>query len=610
MKNGNRRMSKANASRTLLLLLAFLMSAAGVPQLETDTALAQSKALGPQPADDDDEAPARPWTGGEAAPPQDAPIDPDHVIREELPQTFIDKDDVHVERNALAPVGAADGAPLPASAWAGPPASDLEALITKIAVPLRSWSLARTYVRLLEADTTGTGTGDAALLMARASQLEAMGLLDQALKVLAPLGPEFPGAVAARARLEIGQGMTQQGCDRLATTKISTAGLDTSAQIEAALLAGHCAMLRKDVTQAGLAAGIARDLGTTKSAGPELLEAIAAGSAPTITKGKTLSPLDYRILELGMLEPKGAVEPALILEAATPALLVTLARSETASDELRLPAAERAARLGLVSTADLAAAYRLPHPGGTADTIERAALVKRIEAELTPLRKARLIRAFLDEAHRQDMHVAGYLLMMAPISTLSPSPELAWFAETAIEVSLLSARFDTAHRWADAFAASAPQRPGGSIALWRALIEIAEPKAPGSPRDVASLAGLAAPAVATPELMWRLSASLDALDIGVPTALWDARSSLAEPSAGHLPATGVLTKLKEASDKREVAHTFLLALDAVGPKGPEGAHVLALGDVVRALKRAGLDEEARLVVLEALIPLWPRLAVE
>ena len=44
------------------------------------------------------------------------------------------------------------------------------------------------------------------------------------------------------------------------------------------------------------------------------------------------------------------------------------------------------------------------------------------------------------------------------------------------------------------------------------------------------------------------------------------------------------------------------------PDGPEGANILALGDSIRALKRVGLEADARRMGLEALLPVWPRLA--
>jgi hypothetical protein len=50
----------------------------------------------------------------------------------------------------------------------------------------------------------------------------------------------------------------------------------------------------------------------------------------------------------------------------------------------------------------------------------------------------------------------------------------------------------------------------------------------------------------------------------------------------------------------------LLVAAALGPKGPADANLLALGDAVRALKRVGLDAEARRVGFEALYAHMPQ----
>ena len=43
----------------------------------------------------------------------------------------------------------------------------------------------------------------------------------------------------------------------------------------------------------------------------------------------------------------------------------------------------------------------------------------------------------------------------------------------------------------------------------------------------------------------------------------------------------------------------------LGPNGAKGAHLIALGDALRALKRVGLDAEARRLGFEALYARWP-----
>jgi hypothetical protein len=79
-----------------------------------------------------------------------------------------------------------------------------------------------------------------------------------------------------------------------------------------------------------------------------------------------------------------------------------------------------------------------------------------------------------------------------------------------------------------------------------------------------------------------------------------------QPAGGYLPDTGTLTELADASKRKEFGRTVLLAMRALGPHGAEGAHLIALGDAIRALKRAGLEADAHRLGLEALFAGWPR----
>jgi hypothetical protein len=92
----------------------------------------------------------------------------------------------------------------------------------------------------------------------------------------------------------------------------------------------------------------------------------------------------------------------------------------------------------------------------------------------------------------------------------------------------------------------------------------------------------------------------------VPIPLWNLASRTPQPASGYLPDTGVLSDLADASKKKEFGRTVLLAMRTLGPAGAEGAHMIALGDAIRALKRAGLEAEARRLALEGLFTSWPR----
>jgi len=65
------------------------------------------------------------------------------------------------------------------------------------------------------------------------------------------------------------------------------------------------------------------------------------------------------------------------------------------------------------------------------------------------------------------------------------------------------------------------------------------------------------------------------------------------------------SELPPPADAGEVGRTVLIAASVLGPKGAKGAHLIALGDALRALKRVGLDAEARRLGFEALYAHWP-----
>lgn len=120
------------------------------------------------------------------------------------------------------------------------------------------------------------------------------------------------------------------------------------------------------------------------------------------------------------------------------------------------------------------------------------------------------------------------------------------------------------------------------------------------------VAELAARGRLSGDFLHRLATVLDALDFQVPIALWDAANRTPQPATGHLPETGVLSQLQDAARKKEVARTALLAMRTLGPEGTDGAHLIALGDTTKALKRAGFAGEAHGLGFEALFGSWPR----
>jgi hypothetical protein len=300
-------------------------------------------------------------------------------------------------------------------------------------------------------------------------------------------------------------------------------------------------------------------------------------------------------------------------------LLAALALDQGTEPLLRLAAGEGAAAVNAIAPGELVTIYRSAPAGdpreaqhdtgsnsAAAAALRRAALMRSAEGERTPVKKARLIRAFLDEARHVQLYWPALQMMAGPASELAPVPDIGWFAETGIETSLAAGDYGRARAWAESGLSYGAQASGG-LRHWLALADIADPALQsGRGANLVSVERLALTGRLDPVLLQRLATVLDALDVQVPMPLWEAASRTPQPEGGFLPETGVLTELQDASKKKEFGRTVLLAMKTLGPNGAEGAHMIALGDSIRALKRAGLETDARRLGLEALFSGWPR----
>lgn len=529
--------------------------------------------------------------------------------REAAPQ-FLDEKSSAVERSELAPVMASDGSGLPFELWHGLDVRSLEGLIADLEIPPRSPALHGLWLRLITSDVTPPTGGETnqQFMALRLETLYRSGLLEQASRELAkmPAGTALVATLAARN--EIGLGKKVQGCATAQSGRAPAGAFPKHLKAQAALISGYCALVAGDTAGAGLAADLAREQGLQNSPSLRALDAVSLGTKPKIAADQPISLLDYRLIEAA----GGPIDATAILKRAEPSLLAALALDPDTEPSLKLAAAEAAAQMNAITPEELAETYRaqVAAAGQTRGAGERrASLFAAAEAEHTPLKKVRLIRSFLDDARRSGLYLTA-LRMIAPASaSIVPAPEIGWYAETDIEVALAAGDYDRARSWA-AFGSSPSGPAAGSLDHWLALIDIAD-SAP-IPNRGASLRYVETLAVRgrlDPTLLHRLATVLDALEYNVPIPLWQAASRTPQPAGGHLPETGVLSRLQDASKKREFGRTVLLVMKTLGPNGAEGAHMIALGDSIRALKRAGLEGDARRLGFEALFASWPRAIV-
>lgn len=515
---------------------------------------------------------------------------------------------VGVEREELSPVMSQGGSGLPYELWSGLSAEQLAEHISALALPPRSPALHALWRRLIISDTPGAdGASQARFTALRVEALDQSGLIAEAAALLArdPAATRDPLLTALAARSEIGLGNVEHGCDLARGLAQAHAELPGPIQADALLITGFCAAQRGDMDAAALQARLIRGLDLGDLPGVDLLDSVAAGLAPELPAGQKLTALDYRIAAL-----QGGFRRDALIRAASPALLAALAHDPRTRADVRLAAGEGAARLNALPPRDLAPLYRAQGAGGDAGTIERAALFKAAETEPSPKDRAHKIRAFLDQARRAGLHWPALAVMAGPTQELKPNPDLGWFSETAIEVALAAGDFETARNWARLTAPSGTWNPDASTqqhAHWMALADIAEPTTGvDRGRHLGAVEALARRGRFSPALLHRLTTVLEALDMTVPATLWDLTSQAPQPAGGHLPDTGVLTDLADASRRKEFGRTVLLVMRTIGPGGAEQAHMIALGDAIRALRRAGLETDARRLAFEGLFGAWPR----
>lgn len=524
-----------------------------------------------------------------------------------------------IEKGDLAPVMSSDGSGLPYELWRGLDIAGIEALISELQIPPRSPALHNLWKRLITSDVTPPA-GDSANQKFSALRLEALyrsGLAPDAARELEKQDAVADPLTAALAsRNAFANADPAKGCDIAAKAVGHKGDVPKRIKGEAILMSGYCAAAAGDLPGAGLAAELAREEGVAVSPGLESLDALSIKAKPKLTAAQTYSVIDYVLMDLA------GVGGELAVDKAEPALLVAIANDASSKPAVRLAAAEAAARLNALPPDYLAALYASgPAPqnvdallagGQTSSAQRRADLFKAAEAEKTPMKKTRLIRALIDDAKRSGLAFQIAQMLKRTAGAINPQHEISWFAETAAEIGLVSGDYALTRKW---IALTSMQETGAqqaedqNLGHWLALTDIADPAEPKRGEHVQDLESTAVRGRFAPDALHRLATVLDALGYNVPIPLWEAASRTPQPNTGYLPETGVLTALQDAAKKKEFGRTVLLAMKAIGPNGAESAHMIALGDAIRALKRAGLETDARRLGLEALLGSWPRTAV-
>ncbi len=433
----------------------------------------------------------------------------------------------------------------------------LERLLDATPLPSPSPTLAALIARALAADDGGDGN-----LALRAAALQRAGRVEETISLLGnSRGINGPGLEARYAMALFAAGRENEAC---------AVELGARRGAEARLMSAFCSATKDDAS--------------------------AAAPLPRASTGKQVDVADYVSLKLD----GKPIKPELAAKA-SPELLFRLARDQDVAPELRLAAAERAASLNVIAGEELARAYReaaakLPE-GAKSGPALRARLFASFENAPSANIRAESIGALLASARDQGIEVPVAQALAQAAAGLVQDPQADFFAETGVRIAALAGDEDSAWAWIDT--------GGERMRSWQLLLAASDPQGPRAEAALAAGIDIALKGGLPPPLLHRLVTVLDALDYEVPMPLWDEASKTPQPDDGDLPPTGALTNLKQAAEAGDVGRTVLIAAAVLGPNGAKGAHLIALGDALRALKRVGLDAEARRLGFEALYAHWP-----
>jgi hypothetical protein len=485
---------------------------------------------------------------------------------------------------------APEASALPLDAWRGLGGAAQERLLAQISLPSPSPALTKLIAQALATDPKGEG-GEV-----RLAALERAGRVEELAEALRGFGgADEPGA-ARYALALLAEGRGDEACAMELGAGSAAAPANSNAKRAAFLIPAYCAAAEGDKDGASLALSLARDSGIDAGLAANAIDRLAKGASRGAVLPRSVDVLDYLFLKLG--QAGGSTE---IAARATPELLFLLAQDEQAPAELRLAAAERAAALNIIDGEGLGSVYRKAAPqlakSAQSPAALRAKLFATLEGQAAAKIRAESIEALLASGKDARIEIPIAEALAQANAGLAEDPQAAGFAETGVRVAALAGEDQAAWEWADT--------GGEHVRSWQLLLGAIDPVDERARAALDAGVEIALKTEVPGPLLQRLVTVLDALDEEVPIPLWELAGKTPQPEDGYLPETGLLTTLKEAADAGEVGRTVLLVAAALGPNGPPGAHLIALGDGLRALKRVGLDAEARRIAFEALYAHWP-----
>jgi hypothetical protein len=554
-----------------------------------------------------------------------------------------------VDPDAIGLIGEDQGG-FPLTLWRRAQWSVVSGLMPRMPAGLGSPALRDTARRLLvsRASVPVGKPLNASFVALRIERLLAMGDVGNALALLKIAPDERRDEALARTRIEalFFDSNNADACKAVLNAIRDYSGLYWS-QAQA-----FCLALSGSHARASLIADLLREreneIEKVFFAAIDALAGAKGGESPTLTAPSAL--------HLSMMRAAGFRFPAEIVQTAQASVLRVVALAPNAALDIRLIAAEKAHRIGALPDDEIMRLYmsipfskaELSGPisaaEGTWTPRTRALLVRAAAVQSVALAKAEVLRRAWQLGQERDGYAEIAGTSVPVVAGIEPAAELLWFAKDAARVLFAAGRTDRALAWYQIAAADSQrieEARDAEAVLWP-LAVLADPvtdarqttdgeNSDGAgnivtrpvgtnavPVDTARLqtwfearrqagaqADGAAGAQADTQTASRQAATfytlLEATGRSVSAALW--QSLLDRPFTGVADRDAGLNavwthSLEAASTDARLGETVLLATVGAGDTGDKGLSLADAARMIVALRRVGLEAEARRLAVE------------
>lgn len=368
-----------------------------------------------------------------------------------------------------------------------------------------------------------------------------------------------------------------------------------------------CQAVTGDDAAAALSLTLLREAGADDQRFHALVGALAgAGDRPTIELD---GPPEPDPLFVAAARAAGARPPAGWAETGAPWLTRVLADATGLPMGLRLVAAERAHAAGAVAAETVRTLYReavAAQPGGSgavATAFARAEAFRRAEAATIDLDRADAVIKALDDSRQTARYAPTADLYRDLLVSFEPTPTLISRSGELVPALLALGAVESAVVWLEVAQAesefnSAALEAGVKAAPYIALLDPAFDDDARLTRWAALAEGDGAQRAAV------LAVAFQGLGRRVPPALATAAApampAVPDPGApSEVTAAAAPSEVTAAAAAGQVGETLLGVLMLPPPEGPGRWDVSTVAAAVAALRRVGLEHEARDLALEA-----------